>query len=95
MNTPSHDEVAQCAYHYWQKAGSPHGRHDEFWLEAERQLKSEHEKHHAAPADPQVTASKAAIQKHDAWAPQVAHHTGPNVKPPETGKPIWSRPHGS
>lgn len=101
MNKPTHDEVAQRAYHNWQKAGSPDGRHAEFWLEAEEQLgaKREHEKsngvHGTQQADPLVAAGKEAAQKHDARAPQVAHHTGPKAKPPETGKPVWSRPHSS
>jgi hypothetical protein len=51
--------------------------------------------YHLSPAATEQEAIKAAIQKQEARAPQVPHHTGPAAKPPETGKPLWTRPHGS
>jgi hypothetical protein len=51
--------------------------------------------YHISPALPEQAAIQAALQKQTARAPQVPHHTGPKAKPPETGKPIWTRPHGS
>lgn len=50
--------------------------------------------HHPSPI-PNEEAGKAVLQKHDARAPQVPHHTGPAAKPPETGKPLWNKPHSS
>jgi hypothetical protein len=45
------------------------------------------------PAVPQQEAIQAALQKQDARAPQVPHHTGPKGKPPVTGKPVWPKAH--
>jgi DUF2934 family protein len=41
MRFPSQDEIALRAYQLYEKAGRPGGRHVEFWLEAERQLRNE------------------------------------------------------
>jgi hypothetical protein len=46
-----------------------------------------------SPAVPQQEAIQAALQKQDARAPQVPHHTGPKGKPAPTGKPLWTGPH--
>jgi DUF2934 family protein len=44
---------------------------------------------------PDPETATAELQKADARAPQVPHHTGPAAKPAPPGKPIWSKPHGS
>jgi hypothetical protein len=46
-----------------------------------------------SPAVPEQVAIQAALQKQDARAPQVPHHTAPKGKPAETGKPLWTGPH--
>ena len=33
-----HQRIRERAHALWQAAGHPHGRHDEFWLQAEREL---------------------------------------------------------
>ena len=39
---------------------------------------------------------KAALQKRDARSPQQPKQkTAPRAKPPESGKPIWKKPHSS
>ncbi len=38
---------------------------------------------------------QAAMQKENARAPQVPHHTGPKSKTAETGKPLWNQRHSS
>jgi hypothetical protein len=38
---PTEDAVRQRAYEIWERAGSPHGRHDEHWERALRELESE------------------------------------------------------
>jgi hypothetical protein len=48
-----------------------------------------------SPAQSEQMSIQAAMQKDEARAPQVPHHTGPKTKPPETGKPLWTRPHSS
>jgi hypothetical protein len=35
------DEIRARAYKLWEEAGKPHSGMDEFWLEAERQIKDE------------------------------------------------------
>jgi hypothetical protein len=35
-----HEEIAQLAYLNWQRDGRPLGRDQEYWLEAEQQLKA-------------------------------------------------------
>jgi hypothetical protein len=46
--------VRTLAYHLWEAAGRPHGREDEFWHAAERQIASR-----PAPAQPPAPASPA------------------------------------
>lgn len=36
-----HEKIAMRAYEKWCKAGKPHGRHVQDWLEAERELAAE------------------------------------------------------
>lgn len=51
--------------------------------------------HHLSPAMPDQEAINAAIQKHDARAPQVSPQFVRRSKPAETGKPLWQKPHSS
>ena len=46
------------------------------------------------PVSDQV-AIKAALQKREARAPQLPSHIGPKASPPESGKPLWNKPHSS
>ena len=39
-----HDKIAMRAYEKWCKAGKPHGRHVQDWLDAERELAAEFSK---------------------------------------------------
>ena len=36
--TPTHQEIAQLALHYWAERGWQHGHHEQDWLRAEREL---------------------------------------------------------
>lgn len=38
MHTPHEDDIRDRAYAFWIEAGSPHGRDEEFWHRAEREL---------------------------------------------------------
>ena len=51
--------------------------------------------YHLSPAQTEQQSIQAAMLKESARAPQVSHHTGPKIKPIESGKPLWSRPHSS
>src|SRR5688572_2879813 len=44
---------------------------------------------------PSKELATAEVQKAEARAPQVPHHTGPAAKPAPPGKPIWDKPHGA
>ncbi len=39
MSSPSDDQIRTRAHQLWELAGKPEGRDDEFWREAERELK--------------------------------------------------------
>jgi hypothetical protein len=38
MAKATEDEIQVRAYDIWVEAGKPHGRHEEFWLQAEKEL---------------------------------------------------------
>jgi hypothetical protein len=40
MVKPAQIEIVRRAYQLWQEAGQPDGRDDEFYLQAERELRS-------------------------------------------------------
>lgn len=44
---------------------------------------------------PTNEAAKAEQQKKEARAPQQPTKDAPKQKPPESGKPIWDKPHSS
>jgi hypothetical protein len=39
MSNPTDDQIRTRAHQLWELAGKPEGRDDEFWHEAERELK--------------------------------------------------------
>ena len=45
------DDIRRRAYELWVEAGKPEARMDEFWYEAERQLKQEQVKHELKTPD--------------------------------------------
>jgi hypothetical protein len=51
MADPSEDEIRLRAHELWERAGRPHGKEDQFWLEAERQLKEERISHELGTPD--------------------------------------------
>lgn len=62
----SHEAISQRAEEIWRKYGSPEGRDEEIWLEAEGQLRSERQQS-AVPASENV-ASKAQVSTKPAQA---------------------------
>jgi general stress protein YciG len=40
MSSPTDDQIRNRAHQLWEIAGRPEGREDEFWHEAERELKA-------------------------------------------------------
>jgi hypothetical protein len=49
----------------------------------------------APSKDPDDIAAKVEQQKKDARAPQRPIKTAPKAKSPESGKPVWDKPHSS
>jgi hypothetical protein len=107
-NQPTHEEISQRAHRLWQESGPAGGDATQNWLDAERELATaqpnvsasgatQHPPVHAMSEthDVLAPAERAAQQKKEARAPQFATHTGPKSAPPESGKPLWSRPHSS
>ena len=103
---PTHDEIAQCARDIWHERHCPSGCDDEIWFEAEAKLKDRSARsasgsHGAAeqksPApSPDDLAARAALQMKAARAPQLQHgKNAPKPMPPESGKPVWDKPHSS
>ncbi len=41
MENPSHEQIKQRAHELWEQAGEPDGRSDEFYHQAEQELKKE------------------------------------------------------
>jgi hypothetical protein len=49
----------------------------------------------ATPTIPSKELATAEVQKTEARAAQVPHHTAPTAKPPPPSKPLWDRPHSA
>lgn len=109
-NSPTHEEVAQRAHTIWKTRGSPSGCDTAIWFEAEQQLTASpskptpaspahpdaHPPTHPVPApSPGEAAAKALQQKNAARAPHLPGKNAPKPAPPESGKPIWDKPHSS
>lgn len=99
-NPPTHEAIARRAHEIWNAQGSPSGGELDHWLEAERELIAAA---HGAPAhadahapSPDEAAARIELQKTAARAPQLQHgKNAPRPAPPESGKPVWAKPHSS
>jgi hypothetical protein len=61
MDSEKLRRIEQRAYLFWQAEGQPHGRHEEHWHRAARQIETEEEMHIAAK--PRKKASDRATAK--------------------------------
>jgi DUF2934 family protein len=52
METPVDDRIRERAHQLWQQAGCPAGRQDEFWYQAERDVREMSELREQAEAPP-------------------------------------------
>lgn len=106
MNTPTHQEVENRAKQLWEDYGRPSGRDTEIWYEAERQLSRGSPdsqtgtivaptKQLEEPHNNRAEREKAAQQKRDARAPIEPKKVSPPMPTPETGKPLYPKPHSS
>ena len=93
---PTHEEISRHAEKIWHDRGRPSGCDPEIWLEAERQLAGHAAETKAPAPSPDDLAAKAALQAKAARAPQQQHgKNAPKPAPPESGKPLWDKPHSS
>jgi hypothetical protein len=75
---PTHDEIALSAFLAWKKDGSPHGADFQYWIEAERQLRTQRQKQ----------ASAAANQAAKPWPPGAhAVKAQPTTRSASASKP--------
>jgi hypothetical protein len=109
MNQPTHEQISQRAHRLWQESGPEGGDATQNWLDAERELTTApanfpfggatvpHSPVHAMSESLSAvaTSERAARQKKEARDPKFATHTGPKSMPPESGKPLWTKPHSS
>jgi len=51
MANPTEDEIRTRAHQLWELAGKPEGKEDQFWLEAERELKEKLIRHELRTPD--------------------------------------------
>jgi len=109
MKSPTHEEISERAHRLWEKAGYRNGDADQHWFEAERQLSAAIPEHGGSPpasypshahvlseaSSSHAAEERSSQQRKESRAPVVASHTGPRAATPETGKPLWKRPHSS
>ena len=58
MNTEKQKRIEQRAYLFWEAEGQPHGRHEEHWHRAARQIETEED----APIAEKPRKGKAAAR---------------------------------
>jgi hypothetical protein len=75
QKTPTHDQIALLAYHFWEEQGRPSGQDVEHWLMAERRILAERA----------VTASANVPKQETQRPPFVAPSAKNVVHPPRTG----------
>lgn len=78
--SPSHDEIALCAFLIWEKEGRQPGREQTYWLQAEAQLRQTR----------QHQAELAAAQSARPWPPPAT--AAPKVATARALKPTAPKP---
>jgi hypothetical protein len=48
MEKPTEEQIRQRAHEIWERHHRPHGREDEFWHQAEKELQEAHDPEHTA-----------------------------------------------
>jgi hypothetical protein len=56
-------EIAALAYQYFEEAGRPQGRDNEFWLRAEEQLRARHSASSSQPTQAKESAADARVEE--------------------------------
>jgi len=72
MQSDRHERISERAYQIWVAEGRPHGRHDEHWQRAEREIAEEELRVAAAMADRAVGTASGARRRPSAAGPKKA-----------------------
>ncbi|KRB49321.1 hypothetical protein ASE04_18725 [Rhizobium sp. Root708] len=57
------DRIRSRAYHIWEADGGPHGRHDDHWLQAEKEILRENDEIDSDDV-PNLAAAREAARQH-------------------------------
>jgi hypothetical protein len=57
MENNIEERIRHRAQEKWQLAGYPEGRSEEFWLEAEKEIRGEQETYERLKSDPSITTN--------------------------------------
>jgi hypothetical protein len=74
MNLNRHSEIAERAYHIWEREGRPQGKALDHWLEAEAELAVEPVSQ-TAPPEPGIQTSKSRARRPSPLKPRRAGRT--------------------
>jgi len=83
MDQQLEQQIKECAYHLWQKEGSPEGRDHEFWERARLMLEAQS----APPMKTPLGARTAEERKED----QAVAHSFPASDPPSFTATVGAR----
>ena len=84
MTADREARVRERAYHLWLEEGQPHGRHDEHWHRAERELTEAEE---GLGEDPPVATARAGAGPSGAPGPEPAGASRPRGNSPVPDRP--------
>lgn len=74
--------------------GNGGGKKTAFAKRVQGEMASESEaEFHISPPLTEQEAIKAALQKKESRAPQTPTKQAPSLTPPQSGKPVWDKPH--
>jgi hypothetical protein len=79
MQSDRHARIKDRAYHIWVSEGRPHGKHDEHWHRAEREV-AEEEGRTAKPAAARRATRSTAAPPAEAGTPAKAPPKKPRAK---------------
>jgi hypothetical protein len=92
MNTthsPSHEEISRRAHHLWEEGGRRDGNDTGHWLQAERELRAQHQPSVEAHGDQGRSVEPPLVGKHLGEKPR---HSTDYVHPGVTTNSLHHRP---
>ena len=79
LSSISQESISRRAYHLWEEAGRPHGRHEEHWHQAERDLQALHAKTSDVNGNRGDTVQPAAGNHGTEKVPHSTNYVHPGV----------------